>query len=119
MYLALGDFDSARWACRKLEGIADSFGSQATAAGAVYLRGTMDAAIGHAAEATEGFYRAAGMFRGLEQPYDEALANEACAVASADPAGVPLLEQAIAVYARLGTSADERRAREHLVGLSR
>lgn len=81
---------------------------QATAAGAVYLRGTLDASTGHTAKAVEGFRWAAGMFEGLE--------HEALAVISPDAAGVALLEQAIAAYSRLGASADELRAREELPG---
>jgi len=84
---------------------------QATAAGAVYPRGTLDASTGHTAKAVEGFRWAVGMFEGLEQRYDEALEHEALAVASPDATGVALLEQAIAAYSRLGASADELRAR--------
>lgn len=119
VYLAIGDWEQARWACKRAEETAANFGSQAWSAVSVCLQGTLARATGEWIEAAHHFQQALDMFQGLDQPYDTALSMEALFDVSyrvesgLDQAqSKDFLERALHTFSRLGAISAESRTRE-------
>lgn len=116
IYLALGDFGQAEYACRRAEEAAAVFRSRAWVATARYLSGLLATARSGWREAAGYFTEALGIFEALEQVYDVARTMEALAGVAAHGAGdLPdlnaeaLRTRAAAMYTRLGAEHAARR----------
>ena len=121
IYIALGDFDQADWACRRIEETASGFGSRIWVAYARYLRGMLAAETQENEQAFRLLPESLTTFEELEQSYDIARSMEYLAdvitrkgSTSIESDPEELLKQAKAIYARLGSTPNEDRVTSKL-----
>lgn len=125
IYIALGDLTLAERACSKIEETASGFGSRIWIAYARYLRGMMAAEAKDYNRSFQLLNESLGIFKGLGQAYDQArnleyiaevAEREDCDECDHNP--IDLLNEAIAIYERLGSEANSSRVKIDLSKLS-
>jgi ATP/maltotriose-dependent transcriptional regulator MalT len=112
--LASGDVEAAAAACAELEDLARGFESEMLGAMVDFARGAVGLAQADPQSALPALRRAAGVWHGLEAPYEVARARELVALAcqalgDVDTATLEL-EAAQAAFERLGAEPDRKRA---------
>ena len=116
--LASGDVDAAAAACAELEDLAGGFESEMLGAMVAYARGAVDLAQADPQSALPALRLAAGVWHGLEAPYEVARARElvglACRALGDVDAAMLELEAAQAAFERLGAEPDRRRSEGRL-----
>jgi DNA-binding CsgD family transcriptional regulator len=113
IFLASGDIQEARAACRELEELARDFGSDALRALAAQARGAVELALGNAEASLFSLRSAAELWQRLEAPYQVAMVRVLTGVANQalgdDEGGRLELDSARAVFEKLGATLDLRR----------
>ena len=108
--LAAGDADEAQGACRELEAIADSYGTDALRATVAHARGTVELSDGKAQEALASLQRARGAWQDLQAPYPCARVRvdiaQACRALGDEEGATMELDAARTAFERLGAAPD-------------
>ena len=114
--LAAGDVETARRASAELDGIADRYASQASAATAATARGLLQLALSEPAEAEHSLREAVRGWTELDAPYETAQARrglaEALSALGQDDRASMEMHAARASFEQLGAASDLRRAEE-------